>query len=150
MNFNIKLTPEMLADHFILSIILGLSEKDNDDFLLNESESWKEFIDLVEKKHMKVKLLQRFFKIKSTRRQKFKKMQQVYFKENKGRVILDIINNDIIRVFENTSINDNVVDSTIEETLKLVTKNITKIELEKIKSIVKTNLNRRIPKCVMK
>lgn len=142
MNFNIKLTPEMLADHFILSIILGLSEKENENFLLNKSESWKLLIDQLEKKQLKVKLLQRFFKIKSMRRQKFKKIQQIYFKDNKGRLTLDIINNDIINVSENDSIN-NIVDKTIEETLKLTTKNIslTKTELEKIKEEVKTNLN---------
>lgn len=80
MNITMNIDPEMLADHLVLFILLGLVEQNNEDFLLNKSEAWKELIDLIEKKSIRIKLLQRFFKIKSMRRQKFKKLQNIMYR----------------------------------------------------------------------
>ena len=47
MYLTININTEMFADYVFLFILLGLVEKDNEDFLLNKSEAWNKLIDLI-------------------------------------------------------------------------------------------------------
>lgn len=147
MYLTININTEMFADYVFLFILLGLVEKDNEDFLLNKSEAWNKLIDLIDQKNMKVSLMQKFFRIKSSRRSKFNKLQKIMYSDSEGKVNLNIINDKNIFVSEAIDkTSDTSIDNIVKETLKLVIPNnvsFTDKDLKEITKKVKKKLNKK-------
>jgi len=147
MYLTININTEMFADYVFLFILLGLVEKDNEDFLLNKSEAWNKLIDLIDQKNMKVSLMQKFFRIKSSRRSKFNKLQKIMYSDSEGKVNLNIINDKNIFVSESIDKTSDIsIDNIVKETLKLVIPNnvsFTDKDLKEITKKVKKKLNKK-------